>query len=251
MIEETVRAPDARLARIIGELCGVAYTASVTPSLIPPHWTVSIVARASRGATPTLWVQGPSPRIRPFVRGELAWAAGVELRVASAREMLGVPLAALGALSVPLDDVWPRARVARLADGLAAASTMSARLAALHAALEAHATEARVVAASASAATIAAAVAALDRDDASVASVASGLGLSTRQMLRLFRDRVGVSPKECAALLRLTRALALLDTQDLAQVAVTAGYYDQAHMNLEFRSRLGMSPGAWRARAAA
>jgi transcriptional regulator GlxA family with amidase domain len=169
--------------------------------------------------------------------------------------MLGVPVAVLGTTPVPLADVWAPAPVARLADALAAASTMTARLAAVHTALDAHATEARVglAAAAAPAATIVAAVAALDRDGASVAGVARTLGVSPRQLLRLFRDRVGVAPKECAALLRLTRAIALLDTHphDLARVAVTAGYYDQAHMNLEFRARFGMSPGAWRARAAA
>jgi len=61
---------------------------------------------------------------------------------------------------------------------------------------------------------------------------------------RLFREQVGVRPKLYARLLRFQRTLACLQAGDgrLADLALELGYYDQAHMNAEFRDLGGVSP---------
>ena len=54
-----------------------------------------------------------------------------------------------------------------------------------------------------------------------------------------------VRPKKLGRILRLRRALRLIETRggtSLATVALDAGYYDQAHMNADFRDLAGRPP---------
>jgi AraC-like DNA-binding protein len=71
------------------------------------------------------------------------------------------------------------------------------------------------------------------------------VGLSRRQLGRLFRDRVGIPPKSLARLGRFQRVLRALDHgpgASLAGVAARAGYFDQAHMSRDFRLFAGIAP---------
>jgi len=72
-------------------------------------------------------------------------------------------------------------------------------------------------------------------------------GLSAKRFDRSFREQIGVAPKVYARVVRFRRALALLHEgrTSLAQAACAAGYYDQAHMNLEFRAMGGLTPAAF------
>jgi AraC-like DNA-binding protein len=83
-------------------------------------------------------------------------------------------------------------------------------------------------------------------EEMQVAAIARILGLSERQLERRFRDRVGVSPKLFASLRRFALATKIAATsRSLTRAAVDAGYYDQPHLNREFRRFAGMTPGAW------
>jgi AraC-like DNA-binding protein len=79
---------------------------------------------------------------------------------------------------------------------------------------------------------------------ASVAALAGEVGWSHRQLLAKFREQVGLAPKSMARVLRLQRSLALLRRAGvpLVDVALAAGFYDQAHMNREFRALAGCTP---------
>lgn len=75
--------------------------------------------------------------------------------------------------------------------------------------------------------------------------LASGLGISRRQLERCFLARVGVTPKFYARIRRWQYAFALLRTRrsvSLASVALSAGFADQSHMSREFRDLAGQSP---------
>ena len=54
-------------------------------------------------------------------------------------------------------------------------------------------------------------------------------------------------------MMRFDRALALAadPAQNWADIALTAGYSDQAHLSREFSALAGMSPQAWRQTGAA
>lgn len=69
-------------------------------------------------------------------------------------------------------------------------------------------------------------------------------GLSKTRMVTAFRDQIGVSPKLYARIVRFSRATAILGAGPgpLADVALAAGYYDQSHMNAEFREMSGLTP---------
>ena len=70
--------------------------------------------------------------------------------------------------------------------------------------------------------------------------------ISDRQHRRLFRQIVGLSPRDLAALRRFQRALRLIPQLDLPSAAAASGYYDQSHMALDFRRFAGITPSQWR-----
>lgn len=84
----------------------------------------------------------------------------------------------------------------------------------------------------------------------SVAGLRAATGLSKGRFVAAFRTQVGVAPKRYARLLRFRHAAALLDTGagSFGDVAQRAGYYDQPHMNADFRELAGYPPGRFLAR---
>ncbi|HLL92806.1 MAG TPA: helix-turn-helix domain-containing protein [Solirubrobacteraceae bacterium] len=74
-----------------------------------------------------------------------------------------------------------------------------------------------------------------------VATVAAELGLSSRQLQRRVSDAVGYGPKMFARVLRFRR-LQALGPAPLIELALDAGYADQAHMTAEVTQLAGLSP---------
>ena len=94
------------------------------------------------------------------------------------------------------------------------------------------------------------AVAMLEGSEARVDHVAERLGVTTRHLRRAFMENVGIGPKDFARSVRLQRAIRMAPvTGDWARIAAEAGYYDQAHLITEFRSLVGLTPGAFLRRA--
>ena len=81
-------------------------------------------------------------------------------------------------------------------------------------------------------------------------------GLSERQLQRLFRVHVGLSPHRLGRVVRANRALRHLRNErygaiNLGDIAAEHGYFDQAHMAREFKGFFGTAPsGFLRHRAA-
>ena len=81
-----------------------------------------------------------------------------------------------------------------------------------------------------------------------VGALAAEVGWSRRHLGERFRAEFGLAPKVAARVVRFERARRLLERPGrpgLATVAVTTGYYDQAHMTREWRALAGCSPGTW------
>jgi len=78
----------------------------------------------------------------------------------------------------------------------------------------------------------------------SITELRQQAGLSKARLTTLFREQIGVAPKLYARIVRFRRVLAMLDAEagPLAAIALDAGYYDQPHMNAEFRELAGVAP---------
>jgi AraC-like DNA-binding protein len=83
----------------------------------------------------------------------------------------------------------------------------------------------------------------------SPAALADSLGWSHRHLVARFQDQVGLPPKTAARVIRFGRAVDLLRSGTaIARVAAECGFYDQAHMNREFRVLGDTTPGQIRPR---
>ncbi|WP_201716883.1 AraC family transcriptional regulator [Rossellomorea arthrocnemi] len=79
----------------------------------------------------------------------------------------------------------------------------------------------------------------------SIQALAQKVSFSERTIRRVFRDELGVSPKEFSRIIRFQSILKeLLSVQNpsLMEVALKYGYYDQAHFNNEFKQFYGLVP---------
>lgn len=88
------------------------------------------------------------------------------------------------------------------------------------------------------------AVALLRNGAPSIRGVAAELGVSERQLERLFAERIGSGPKHFARVVRLERAVRLMGTplRGQAALAAAAGYADEPHLIREFRALACATP---------
>ena len=68
-------------------------------------------------------------------------------------------------------------------------------------------------------------------------------GQSERQLERYFYNEIGLSPKSFSRIMRFQNVLQLATSaRNLTDLALSAGYYDQAHFSREFTDIAGQSP---------
>ena len=161
---------------------------------------------------------------------------GVRFRPGAAPGALGVPASELLDGTVALREVWGRA-ADDLHGRVGEARTIEARLAALQQALLARGPRDTDPMASA-------AVAWLARNpSARIESLARSLVVSPRQLQRRFAAAVGYGPKTFQRIARFQRLLALARARHtLTELALAAGYADQAHMTREVVELAGRTP---------
>ncbi|MGI8593603.1 MAG: AraC family transcriptional regulator [Solirubrobacteraceae bacterium] len=163
-----------------------------------------------------------------------AHVVGARLRPGAAPALLGVAGEALCDTRVPVAYVWG-SEGARLA---AALDDHADPVDGLRTALLARAARAEVPDP-----LVREAVTRLERPDTAVARLAGELSVSERQLRRRVSAAVGYGPKRLARVLRLGRALeAARSGDDLARVALDAGYADQAHFANDCRALAGVPP---------
>lgn len=78
-----------------------------------------------------------------------------------------------------------------------------------------------------------------------VAEVSRRLQIGERQLRSLFAATLGISPKQFARISRVRAVIDGAERRPLAQVAIDAGYYDQAHLTTEFKALMGVPPAAF------
>lgn len=86
------------------------------------------------------------------------------------------------------------------------------------------------------------------QSDLTVADLAREAGVSTTHLTRRFRAAYGLSVTGYRTLKRIQYALQQLSMPDghLADIAIEAGFHDQAHFTRHFRAVTGTTPSAWR-----
>jgi AraC-like DNA-binding protein len=186
--------------------------------------------------------------------------AVIRFRPGGAFPVLGFDVAAITDVVSPLDDVVRRA-TATLRDRLLEAPDIEGKLAAvdawLAARLRGRCETNPVVDYLASRLFAPAGI--------RIRDVVDELGYSQRHVLNLFRSRVGLTPKQYSRIRRFQQLLrATVDRSgaaedpatfplasptlaepDWGELALTHGYYDQAHMIHDFREFSGLTPGAY------
>jgi len=81
-----------------------------------------------------------------------------------------------------------------------------------------------------------------------IKSIAKRLGISQRQLDRIFNEHIGVSPHIHYRELRLTRAWGLLlqTGMSVSEIAVGCGFQSASHLAKYFTARFGATPGQYR-----
>lgn len=184
-------------------------------------------------------------RERLYVRAGAASgrAVGAQLRPGASQWLFGVPALELAHCHTPLDQLWGSAAEA-LRQRLAAEAAPQRVLDLFEAALLARLAKPGPVLPAA----VAFALAAFARGQR-VDAVVQASGFSHRHFNALFGAAVGLTPKAFCRVQRfqtLLTALAADPARPLAQLALDAGYSDQAHMSREFSGIAGLTPGAYR-----
>ena len=80
-----------------------------------------------------------------------------------------------------------------------------------------------------------------------VSLVAEQVGWSRRYLASQFRAEFGILPKDAARVLRFNRARHLIGAGagTLAEIATVCGYFDQSHLNRDFKALTGTHPTGW------
>ncbi|MEU4350644.1 AraC family transcriptional regulator [Streptomyces sp. NPDC023838] len=78
-----------------------------------------------------------------------------------------------------------------------------------------------------------------------VARISAEVGWSKSYLIRRFTEQIGLTPKTYGRVLRFDRAMRMLSRggASLAEISALCGFYDQAHLNREFRALAGTTPG--------
>lgn len=81
----------------------------------------------------------------------------------------------------------------------------------------------------------------------SVSDRAAKVHLSPSHFRKIFREKVGLSPREYSKIVRINYAAQEVHRgiRSLTDIAYSLGYFDQSHFIKEFRSVLKVSPGAY------
>ena len=252
-MERIEQTPDPRLHAIAHRYCGYSHEAGA--QLLRRREVAQDQVSIILGFGPPLWVGGPGlepAEQHSFVAGlddsyaviEHGALHGIQIDLSplGAHMLLGVAMHELSSQIVPLEDLLGREAdelVARLYE----ASDWDARFALLDRYIGAATEAARPPSPDV--------VRAWGRlkdtgGRLRIGALARELGCSRRHLAARFAEQIGPAPKTAARLIRFQRAVRALGHDDgsrFAEIALDCGYYDQAHLNRDFRELGGTTPG--------
>ncbi|MET0390870.1 MAG: AraC family transcriptional regulator [Polyangiales bacterium] len=212
---------------------------------LPDGRTSLVFRELERRSHGDVTVLGPFTRARLKEAEGFARAVEFQFKPGWSTPLLGVSASELTDEYVGIEELWGHIGH-ELVHGLLCAQSMPDMAACLSRAL---ATRVAIASEPASAPLARRAAHMLADHTLRVESVAAQLGATSRHLRRAFAENIGVSPKDYARSARLQRALSLASTatspaNNWLRIALDAGYYDQAHLNADFRALVGLTPTA-------
>ena len=218
------------------------FTISHTKERLLPTGTVDLVVnlREDQPDFRTPIVVGPHSAHSLLDTSLEASVIGVHFKPGGAAPFIGAPLDELHNLDVSLDLLWS-AGVQELRDRILAAPTAPAMFQVLERAL---------LRAARSFNRHTAVAYALRHFEAvphaqTIAQVARAVGFSERHFIKRFREEVGLTPKLFCRVRRFQEVVRMVHRAtevNWTEVAVSCGYFDQAHFINDFREFSGLSP---------
>lgn len=203
---------------------------SATPTRVLPDGCMDLIWHE---AADTLYVAGPDTRAHLTPAGPDAGWAGLRFAPGTAPALLGVPAHQLRDQLVPLGELLPSARARRLGGQIAGAEHRARALEEVALTLGNDAGPPDPL--------CQAMVSGL-RAQRPVAGLAAYAGLSERQLYRRSLTAFGYGLRTLAKVLRSQRALELAaGGLPFAEVAVLAGYADQAHLARDVKALTGVT----------
>lgn len=205
-------------------------------------------------STQTAVINGPQTvTTRLGLRGAVE-TIGVRFRPGGAYALLGAPLHEVSGMHLALDDVATRPQVRDVHEQLYHADTVAAKIGIVERWLLGLLADPNAVHA-----VVDRSLGAIRRERGQVAiqQLADDLHISPRQLERLYKTHVGLSPKQYARLVRVETARALMkqnvrtiaaapfrndETLNTVDIGYIAGFYDQAHFIREFKAIEGITP---------
>jgi AraC-like DNA-binding protein len=201
------------------------------------------------GCADIVWIGEADPVVvGPMTRSVLSTSnprttlVGLRFRPEVAARVFGVPAHELADRHVPLKAVWPRGTVEEASQRLLARSTAAGRVAVAHSILASR----RDVATPDPIIQHAMWLLSEARHER-LHTLATVVGVSDRHLRRRFLTAVGYNPKLFQRILRFQRLLAsarIHPSSRLGDLAMIAGYADQAHMTREVGEFAGVRPSA-------
>lgn len=198
-------------------------------------FTLDPVGRASSG------IAGPRTRFVELDTSQPFSAIGIHFKPGGASPFFGVPSSELSDRRVTLDLLWGTF-AATTADRLWSASAPEDLFNVLEDALRQKMREPQFRHPA-----LPYALDALERSHGgrSIAALARELGMSPRRLLDVFQPEVGLSPSAFRRIRRFAAVLRRLEhggAVNWSDLALSSGYFDQAHFNRDFRAFSGVSP---------
>jgi len=210
---------------------------------IPPsNMLEQRVTKNGNGGVAKAVISGPLTHRRRFdvlLLGPLEMFT-VEFAPTALHALFGIPMVELTDIALGVENLWGVAAARQLYDRLGAEATFAGRVAVIEEDLLKRVSSRNVDPIAAAATRLWRAGGTVRIDD-----LARAAHLSSRQFCRQFTHRVGVPPKTYARMLRLNVAIATKVAQpdvSWTYVAQCAGYFDEAHLDKDFRDLADTSP---------
>lgn len=170
--------------------------------------------------------------------------AGIQFRPGGLFPFIQMPASDAKGLSIDLNDIWGH-EACDIRDQLQACCDVDAMMATLERCLLK-----RLVRPLALHPAVRYALREFEGPARSIGAVTDCIGLSSRRLIQLFRDQVGLTPKVFSRVRRFQLALETIHSAksfEWAQLALDCGYYDQAHFIHDFQAFSGLRPSQYAA----